>query len=92
MLQETIVIFSCLYNVGCNDTSSYYANYNPDTKKQFELIESRINNKLNKKFKNNIIPVLLVLKNRQINININSNMILNISSNNSLLLTLTIGY
>ena len=92
MLQETIVVFSCLYNIGCNDTSSYYSNYNPDTTKQIELIESKINNKLNKNFRNNIIPILLVLKNKQINVNINKNTTLNLNNNGNLSLVLTIGY
>lgn len=90
MLQEALVIFSCLNGYNCDRTTAAYAHYNPLVVKQFETIQNKLEGHLNPMFKSTVVPIILAGASRQVNLNISRNVFLNINNNGRLSLTLNI--
>lgn len=89
MIKEGLVLFSCLNNYNCEKVSYTYVYYTPRFKEQIEVIETQLTNRLNEHIKTKIVPVLMALNNKQLNINLGYNSTLNINNNVSLKITFT---
>lgn len=79
MLKESLVIFSCLNNVGCDKTSSVYIYYTPEVKHVEEVIEHELIKHLNEKFIASISTIALTISNKQLNIKLTNDSTLNIN-------------
>lgn len=73
MIQELLVIASCVTSKGCQSSTYTYTYYNPDAKQQIESVETAIKNRLPKKFVTAFLPVVAVVANKRIEIPVNNN-------------------
>lgn len=55
-MQEMLVIFACLNNYGCSETSSTYYHFHPELREVVEYNERKIRNYIGPKIMDNVAP------------------------------------
>ncbi len=61
MLPEALVIFACVKNTGCSETSSLYFSQNPEVKREIDLKAEHLRNYVGPSVVDTIGPMLFVV-------------------------------
>ena len=82
MLAEVITGLSCIYNVGCTQTSDQYFRYNTRFAEEFENSKKKIEGLLPTTMVKYVTPIVLYYRAGAYKANLSNNTVLELSKNN----------
>ncbi len=82
MIQELLLVFSCVSNSGCSETTQAYTNYNKDTIRNVENTAKAVERSLPEPITHVLLPIYNVYTARAVIFSVNRHTILGVSNEN----------